>query len=164
MVREKILIIGIGSPFENDRLGWLAVEWLEGKLLPRDLSHHELGFALSDRPGALLLQQLHDCDAAIIIDAMQSGLPEGSVRQFSAEQLSCDTGLLSSHGLGVAEAISLGIALSKATGNISLLPNRVSIIGIETGTDEIDESWQPQLLTLLQQILSGWTQNSWCDD
>lgn len=144
-------IIGVGSPFGSDRLGWLAVEWLQQRELDKRFPELNLLFELADRPGALLLDRLGSVDAAIIIDAMQAGLPFGTVRQFTPEQLLArHTGLCSSHAFGVSEAIELGAALGA-------LPPRLAIIGIEMGNggDEpsLPDSTKQQLLPPVEGFL-----------
>ncbi len=126
--RGKVTIIGAGSPFGADRLGWLAVDWLKQSDLSKHLSNFQFAFIRADRPGALLLEYLCSADTAIIIDAMQAGLPPGTLRTFTPDQLSGKTGLFSSHGFGVAESIALGSALGR-------LPRSLSLIGIEMGDD-----------------------------
>jgi hydrogenase maturation protease len=155
-ISHTISLIGVGSPFGDDTLGWRAVDWLQGSALPACYPTIHFTFHQSDRPGAFLLEQLRGCDGAIIIDAMQAGLPPGTVRQFSAEQIGSETGLLSTHGFGVAETLALGHSLAKATGESELLPKQLSIIGIEMGTNVVAERWRPQLYAVIHQTLSEW--------
>lgn len=116
-----VAIIGVGSPFGADRLGWLAIDALEGGAPFPAL---QPDFIRCDRPGALLIKQLRQVDAAVIIDAMRAGLAPGTIRKLQAEQLASESVLLSSHGYGVAHALALATALGE-------LPNRLLILGIE---------------------------------
>lgn len=127
-MRGKVIIAGVGSPFGADQLGWLLVDWLKQSDLTKRFSDFHFEFIEADRPGALLLEYLCNADTAIVIDAMQAGLPLGTLRTFAPDQLSGTTGLYSSHGFGVAETIALGSALGR-------LPLSLSIIGIEVGND-----------------------------
>jgi len=146
-----VVITGVGSPFGADRLGWLAIDGLEQSNLRDHVPDLRLNFAQADRPGALLLEQLRGVDAAIIIDAMQTGSPPGTLRTFTPEQLlTQNTGLLSSHAFGVVEAVSLGFTLGE-------LPMQLSIIGIEVGND-VNEVLLPdrtrhELLWVVEDIL-----------
>ena len=65
-----------------------------------------------DRPGLNLLDELEGIDAAVLVDAMRSGAPPGSVRVLSPAQLARGPAL-SSHALGVADALALASALGR---------------------------------------------------
>lgn len=148
---HTVTIIGVGSPFGADQLGWFAVDWLERSELSKRFSDLQLNFYQVDRPGALLLEQLHDADAAIIIDAMQSGSSFGTLRTFTVDEvLRQHTGLVSSHAFGVSESLALGATLGE-------LPRLLMIVGIEMG-DGIREVLLPdstahQLLLLIEERL-----------
>lgn len=126
-IPRKILILGIGSPFGTDRLGWQAVEALEQSGLAAVFPDLEFHFTQSDRPGSGLLRLLQDYDAAILIDAMQSASAAGTIRQFGPHTLEPEVAVASSHGFGVAEALALGYQLGE-------LPKHVVLFGVETGT------------------------------
>jgi len=153
---DKITIIGVGSPFGDDTLGWRAVEWLQRGRLANHYHPIQFSFLQSDRPGALLLEQLRGSVKTIIVDAMQTGLSPGTIRHFTVEQLSHGSGLFSTHGLGVAEALALGHSLAIATGDDDFLPEKLSIVGIEMGQENSDEPWQERLETVIHQILASW--------
>lgn len=76
--------------------------------------------------GFALLDALAGVDEAVIVDAVQSGAPAGTLHRFDAaaaalppDQLCCST-----HLLGIAEAIELARALGE-------LPARLAVYGIE---------------------------------
>ena len=62
----------------------------------------------------------------IVVDAMVSGAPPGTVRRFDAlrEALPAPRAGASTHGLGLAEAVGLARALDR-------LPARLVLVGIE---------------------------------
>ena len=97
-------IIGIGSPFGDDALGHQALERLqqEDGLFPPGTELLAL-----DRPGSSLVPLLENSRAVVIIDAMQSGQPPGTVQRLKTDELITETKLPSSHNLGVAEALAL---------------------------------------------------------
>ena len=146
MPHKTILILGVGSPFGADRLGWQAVAALEQQLATQ-FPHLTIRYEQSDRPGRRLLNLLGQADAAIIIDAMQAGLPAGSVRRFSFDELSAEAGLMSTHGFGVADALALGRALGG-------LPGEIVIVGIEMGDGELAEDTLAALVELVQEALA----------
>lgn len=123
---SPVCILGIGSPFAGDDLGWLLAKALERSSLPRYFPAGMVHIRLCDRPGSLLLPAMRGARLAILLDAMRSGAPPGTLRRLDMLELDDSAGLLSSHGFGVAEALALGRALEE-------LPPRVLIYGIETG-------------------------------
>ena len=123
---NPVRILGIGSPVAGDDLGWRLAEALEQAGLPRYFPAGMVHVTLCDRPGSLLLPAMRGARLAILLDAMRSGAQPGTVRRLDMLELDDSTGLLSSHGFGVAEALALGRALED-------LPPLVLIYGIETG-------------------------------
>ena len=123
---NPVRILGIGSPFAGDDLGWQLAERLEQAGLPRYFPAGMVHITLCERPGSLLLAAMRGARLAILLDAMHSSALPGTVRRLDMLELDDSTGLLSSHGFGVAEALALGRALED-------LPPRVLIYGIETG-------------------------------
>src|SRR5512139_2721088 len=123
----QVAIIGVGSPFGDDQLGWQAVEWLMHSGLAQRYSHMPLAFNQADRLGALLLELIRGVDAAIIIDAMRSGAVPSTLRAFTLEQLLAHPGsLVSSHAFGVSQTLALGAKLGE-------LPKMLMVLGIEMG-------------------------------
>jgi hydrogenase maturation protease len=76
--------------------------------------------------GFALLDALAGVEAAILIDAVQSGAAPGTVHRFDAACEPLPSTLLrcSTHALGVAEAVELARALGQ-------LPARLAVYGIE---------------------------------
>ena len=120
---SAVVVIGIGSPFGADTLGWKVIEQLKS-LLP-SLADNIL-LKTCDRPGTLLLDYMKDVSRAILIDAIEGGTP-GDVRVIDKHMLIQQRNLRSSHQLGVAETIALGEKLN-------LLPEELFLIGVETGS------------------------------
>jgi hydrogenase maturation protease len=150
MSYKSILILGVGSPFGADRLGWQAVAALERQSLAAQFPDLDIRFEQSDRPGSRLLTLLGQADAAIIIDAMRAGLPAGSVRRFAVDELDAESGLMSTHGFGVADALALGQALGG-------LPGEMVVVGIEMGEGEPAVESQAALFELVQgELVQMW--------
>jgi len=138
-------VIGVGSPFGADRIGWELVTALreEGQL--------EAEFVESDRPGAGLLAAMLGAEWVVLVDAMRAGLPVGTVCPLEPEQVEGESGLLSSHGFGVAHALDLGQALG-------MLPPRVTVIGVEIGpppSPQLSPALFAQALLALQAAISA---------
>jgi hydrogenase maturation protease len=121
---NQIRIIGIGSPFGEDQLGWHIVDAMEqDSCLPESL-RPLTSFIKADRPGVNLLELMKDSQVTVIIDAMQSGAPPGTIRRLEETEIEMEATLLSSHGFSVASALALARALEQ-------MPARFVLYGIE---------------------------------
>lgn len=120
---SELRIIGIGSPIGDDQAGWLVVEALRRAPLAQRLPRHTRLIAL-DRPGAQLIAHLDGAHTLVVVDAICSGAPPGTIHRVDgAARIQADV-LVSSHGLGLATALELARALGA-------LPANVLIYGIE---------------------------------
>jgi hydrogenase maturation protease len=135
-----IKIIGIGSPMGLDRIGWDAVQGLEQRGLLQRFPDGGIELFNCDRPGSRLVTLLEDTPAAILIDALQGDTTPGEVHRFTPEDLSAYPGALSSHDVGMAQALALGAALGQ-------LPSRLVIYGIEIGAGQWDDEAAMTALT-----------------
>ncbi|MGD8784887.1 MAG: hydrogenase maturation protease [Thioalkalispiraceae bacterium] len=122
-----IKVIGIGSPFGQDQLGWLVIERLNSTL--PETKAQQVQLRASDRPGIQLLQELKDCAAAILIDAIDDKARAGQVVQLDKTALIAQGNTLSSHAMGVSETLSLGQALGE-------LPQQLYLAGLCVDTDK----------------------------
>lgn len=114
------LVIGIGNPDRGDDAagvrvarkvhGGRAIEWADCSVLMELWDAH---------------------DDVIVVDAMNSGLPPGTVCRFDAlsEQLPARA-FPSTHAFGVAETVELARSLGR-------LPERLTIYGIEVSDLEV---------------------------
>jgi hydrogenase maturation protease len=117
----RIRIVGIGTEFGDDAAGPLVVQSLaSGPALPVGVEAIPC-----DRP-LELLDLLQGIDAAVLVDATRSGRPPGTVHEPAIDEL-CEARPVSSHGMGVREALAMARALGRA-------PDRIAIIGIEAGS------------------------------
>ena len=122
---NPIRVIGIGSPFGDDQLGWYIVDALEQcPYLPA--TWYPVSFIKADRPGINLLELMRYSDTVVIVDAMKSGAQEGTVRRFTATEIEGINTPVSSHGFGVAAALAMARALDQ-------MPERLVLYGIEAG-------------------------------
>jgi hydrogenase maturation protease len=119
---NDIRVIGIGSPFGNDNIGWRVIERLRqhraitSLLEPIDLID-------CDRPGVNLIPLLAGAKCVVLIDAILAADQHGEVIQLDAEQLMNSPGALSSHDLDAAAAMTLAATLHS-------LPETLYIIGL----------------------------------
>ena len=115
-------------------MGWAAVELLQGAALEGVAELLTL-----DRPGPALIEYLEPQARVILIDAMQSGQPPGSVRDLALDELIASAGMPSTHALGLAETLRLAEALG-------VLPERLHLLGIEMGMPGADNGWRAAAL------------------
>ena len=140
-------IIGIGSPFGDDRLGWVAAEQLKNSPVIAALNSEFIKITVSDRPGAALINALHNNAAVILIDAVCSGAPVGSVHRLEGNQITANASrLLSTHGFGVTTAIELARALRR-------LPWHLVFYGIEISPGPSGEALSAATETALPDLL-----------
>jgi hydrogenase maturation protease len=122
--QQQVVLIGIGSPFSDDTLGWQLLDALE-QLRP-EWPGFALAFEKADRPGPSLLERMQGHDVAVLLDALDADLPPGTLQLLQQDELAGIAKPTSSHSLGVAEALALGETLQ-------MLPEKVYLLGIQMG-------------------------------
>ena len=108
---NRIKIIGIGSPFGADKLGWHVIEELKRGFDSNSLPGIEISFHSLDRPGVSLLGLIKNDDIIIIVDAIDDKDNEGKVLRLDKSQLVMNNSYFSSHAIGVSETLALGDAI-----------------------------------------------------
>lgn len=107
----SIRIIGVGSPFGDDRLGWVAAEQLRQSRRFAVFPPDSISISTRDRPGVLLAPEWEAAAKVLLLDAVRSGAPPGTLHRVAGQEIVSRGRSLSSHGLGVAEALELARAL-----------------------------------------------------
>ncbi len=125
---DRLHIIGVGSPFGDDRLGWTVAEQLRNSSYLKARQPGRIAVSILDRPGVMLLAHWDGTDDVIVIDAMRSRCARGTWRRLAVDDLAFSPPV-TSHGFGVAGALELARALGH-------LPRRLCLYGIE-----MDDSW-----------------------
>jgi len=121
---ESALVVGIGNPFRGDDAAGLQVVRHIARVNPPAVQTWE-----SDGDVGTLLDLWSNRKFVVAVDAVSSGSPPGAVFRYEmtdeSEELPAMLGsTVSSHGLGLGEAVKLGSALGR-------LPKRLIIYGIE---------------------------------
>ena len=119
----RTVVAGVGEPFRrDDGCGPRVVRALRGRVRP--------GVELIERVAetTALIDLWDRADLAVVIDAMRSGAPVGSVVRWEGNELVRATSerTTSSHGLSVRDAYDLGKALGR-------VPQRLVLYLIEAG-------------------------------
>lgn len=115
------VVVGVGNPWRrDDGVG----EAVCAELVRRHLVECR---TLHGEPTAVL-DAIEPHDRAIIVDAMRSGRPPGTVMVLDASQTTGDErssgGLAGTHGVGVGLALDLGSVLGR-------LPRSVHVVAVE---------------------------------
>lgn len=139
---SRIHIPGIGSPAGDDQAGWLTVDALRAAGVQ---SEDGLVIEKLDRPGTSLIPLLDKAAWVILIDAMLGSGPAGRIRHFDQADWPQHTKGLSTHGVGVLDALSLACALGS-------LPPRIDLYGIEIGSANPGEQAADEIATAAQQL------------
>ncbi|MEA3334563.1 MAG: hydrogenase maturation protease [Chloroflexota bacterium] len=143
MTSTSFRVIGIGNPWaSDDGIGPVVVEKLRTHLLEQrpDLQTRVQLFTLS-QPGLQLLEFIEGCQAVVIIDAVSSGSPPGTIHQIEWQPdvaISRHVERASTHGFGVAEVLALAQSLDR-------LPERIRLWGIEARTTAPGQALSPKV-------------------
>ncbi len=118
---ERVVVIGVGNALGgDDAAGLLVARRVRERVAGIDVVEHE-----GDPTG--LVELLDGAGGAVIVDALRSGSPPGTVRRFDAGAAPLPVrlrGSTSTHAVGLADAIELARTLGR-------LPARLVVIGIE---------------------------------
>lgn len=122
---SPIRVIGCGSPLGDDAVGWELIRYL--RQIGTGSNDTEL-HAVSG--GDQLLDKLDSAGTLLLIDAVRSGAPPGTIHRMEWPDKRVETlqpG--STHQLGPSAALRLAETLG-------LLPRRVIVFGVEAGAIE----------------------------
>ena len=118
----KVVIIGIGNEYRHDDAAGLIVARLIKEKTPDSCEVHE-----QTGEGTALMQLWKDAPGlVIVIDAVQSGSPSGTIHYFDANRHPVPSATFrdSTHAFGLIEAIALSRTLAE-------LPSHLVVYGIE---------------------------------
>lgn len=115
----RSLVVGIGHPFRgDDAVGPRLAAALAGTVAAEIIAHHG--------EGTDLMERWQGFERVIVVDAMVSGAPIGTIRVWDAVAGSLPATLFpkGSHLFGLVEAIEMARLLGR-------LPPALSVIGVE---------------------------------
>lgn len=126
---KLIKVLGIGSPFGDDQVGWKVAEVLKKHMSTYVNTPQHLIIESHDRPGMRLIELMSGASAVFIIDAVKSNSEAGTIHRFKNNEIFAAETRFSTHDIGVSQALQLGSALN-------LLPDNIIVYGIEIDTSE----------------------------
>ena len=132
----------------DDEIGLeLVKRWMEKHA--GDFPAGTIEAEILESPGINLLGAIAGLDAAVLVDAVQSGAPAGRVIKFSEGDLDVfGDGSGSVHGWGAAETLSLGRQLVPED-----LPTVIILIGVEAVVFELGEGLSPAVQAAIPKAL-----------
>ena len=142
-----LLIIAIGNPYRGDDAAGLAVAPLLRKTLPAGIQ-----LVVATGEGTALLDAWQDADAVILVDAVHSGSPPGTLHRLDllAQKIPRLYFRYSTHAFSIPEAVELARVLNR-------LPPRLILHGIEgekfAAGEGLSPSVEKALGALVQNIL-----------
>ena len=140
----KILILGIGQSLRGDDAAGLETVRLWRRQYPESAALVRV--ELSEMPGMALLDMLEGVDATVIVDAVQTSAPPGTILRLGPNALASFTpDSASAHGWGVAETLQLGRSLYPSMSNC-----RITLIGIVGKDFSIGAGLSPEVHEALE--------------
>lgn len=138
-------VLGVGSPFGDDQLGWEVIKLLQQKPSLHRYLPEELQLRYYDRPGLYLFELMQDTHAVFLIDAIKTGADIGTIHCFKNKAIEHLGKTLSTHNIGIAEAMSLGSELN-------LLPEDVILYGLEIDEVQCDAHLSPAIIEAINTL------------
>ncbi len=122
------LIVGFGSPFGDDRFGWLVIEQLQQTLA----GQQTVKAICCDHSGIDWIHQYQPTEQLIFIDAVKSGAAAGTLHHLTLTPSALETlpTSHSSHGIGLREGVTLAATLVE-------LPAEIEFYGVEIASCEV---------------------------
>jgi hydrogenase maturation protease len=142
-VTGEPLVIGVGNPWRGDDAAGLAVA--------SRLRERETGMRVLAHEGEPLdlLERWDGEERVILVDAVSSGAPPGTIHRVEVAErsLAAELGRGSTHALGVREAVELARTLGR-------LPAQLLIIGIEGRGFAAGDGLSPEVESSVDRVVT----------
>lgn len=140
--RPKTLILGVGNILLSDEgIGVRVVEYLKSQTLPEEIELIDGGTA-----GADLIDVLADRETVIIVDAIQSDKPAGTIMQFGPDDLAVRRdNPLSLHDLDIPQTLAM-------TKMLHCAPKKIVFFGVVPESIEPGMELSKAVVSLLPEI------------
>jgi hydrogenase maturation protease len=143
--KPRLLLIGVGNQYRtDDAAGLMVVRSLKNQA-PAFLEIIE-----ESGEGASLMERWRGANGVIMVDAVSSGAPPGTIHRLDARRqaIPIDFFSYSTHAFSVAEAVEMARVLDQ-------LPPKMIIYGIEGGSFEFGTSPSPALEAAVSQVIES---------
>jgi len=144
--RGSVLVIGIGNEFRgDDAVGLVVARRLRAHAGPGLEAREASGEATE------LMRLWEGRSRVVVVDAMRSGRPPGTIARFDARERWHDTAggrFASSHALGLPEAVALANALDA-------LPGSLVVLGVEGGAFDAGAPMTPAVQAAAGQVVAS---------
>lgn len=140
---HEVLIAGIGSPHGADRLGWAVINALSRERLAQPAK------LVACRLPTELTPLLLDAPRAIVVDALLGAGPAGTVHRLGLADLPQAALRLSSHGVGLVDAVLLAAALGMPAERLCVLA-----LDVVEPVAKLESVWIDNLVGAIQASLT----------
>ena len=148
----RVAVIGIGQSLRGDDAAGLEAVHRWQEKFPDTATRPEVRIEASELPGLALIDLLHDVDAAILVDAVQSSAKPGTIHRLSEEELeSFTTASKSAHGWGIAETLRMRSQLANAKINIRIIGIEAEQMQLGAGLSRSVENVLPLLCEVIEE-------------
>ena len=139
----KTLVIGSGNLLRSD--DGVGIQVIEALRSAHDITGIDLLEAVS---GIDIIGAVQGYDKVIIVDAIQSGAPSGTVHEFSLDALG-DPGAFSSHGMDFASLIKLGRGIYPGK-----MPEDITVLAVEAkDVMTISDTCTPKVTEAVEKVI-----------
>ncbi|KTC74850.1 hydrogenase expression/formation protein [Legionella birminghamensis] len=142
-----IKVLGIGSPFGDDQVGWRVAESLKNQIALQVNISQYVFIETHDRPGIRLIELMKEASTIFIIDAVNSNSEIGTIHRFNNDDIFESENKFSTHDIGISQALQLGCALN-------LLPENIIFYGIEINTIEFGTNLSKPVEAAIEQVVA----------
>lgn len=157
----KTLVLGLGNPvLGDDGVGWRIAEQIKQQVFDPSVEVDCVGLG-----GLSLMERLVGYDRAILIDAIATGEPPGTVRLFRLEDLPDPTAghTSSSHDTTLQTALQLGRRVE------AQVPDQVMVVAVEARnvydfSEELSQPIEAAVPQAVQIVLRILEQRSWKEE
>ncbi|MCW8408139.1 hydrogenase maturation protease [Legionella sp. PATHC035] len=140
-----IKVLGIGSPFGDDQVGWKVANALHQSLSKNPHLAPFLLIESHDRPGVRLIELMSGFNTVFIIDAVKSGSAIGTIHRFENESILDSESRFSTHGISILQTLHLARALNE-------LPANLLFYGIEIDAITLDDTLSPPMERAIAEV------------
>jgi hydrogenase maturation protease len=144
MSDDRIVVIGVGNALRGDDGAGPAVADAVRSQAPK-----EIAVRVCEEEPTRLVDALGEADVALIVDAVSTGAPAGTVHRFDATETPLPSRAFrsSTHALGIGEAVELTRALGR-------LPRRTIAFGIEGSDFTARDGLTPQVEQSISSVVA----------